>query len=788
MQSLDGSTRDTAHGFVRTHLPTLHQLVRTGQNGHFFKLIEKTFHLLNDLQFCCLPLNLRGLCVSHYVAAQTNEKHEEMAKLYDTWLDKESEAIEQEFGFIDDLPEEQVALISFVRQSIFTTLYEEQDKLKAQDPYHPFLSVCDANGEKNTEYYKYIEKREKATAELKKPLNQKKIRRFEGFQAQNLTNNGVQTAKLSTNEAELIDKTVAAVTQTFLNLSLEEPTKMDKDYFLFDLIQSKVALLQDEKALTNLEYSRRQTEEYIAKDIANDIWKAYSNKENKTFEQVYGFSLERMDPKLRSFRMTLRKIFYKLIYNEQPGEGFPFVSICNRNGVLNESYWIDMLNAQARRNNEKPSEDYCDLEKLPDCEIIRINSAPAQAKEDGITDSTNLRQTGAITPKFCRDVLASMKQFSTETKEYFTQSDTITGQNDPLKTIFLSTSLSLYEKIRLLQDEFSDTLAFTNYARGYSKGLLEKLNITYNPSASGLLVRINPTEQRKSQNLGKSREFTLLRKSGPIEPVEPKYPAASKPIAIRNPSSTDPETLLLRKSQNRETSIDFLRESSPTPYLEQAPFEDSSLEEDCSDFQKELAHIRKYKKRTPNSPIDSQHQELIECINVYACALKSLGQQLNKFGLLVHHFATGLKQQEDGRLQKIAAQALKNDDFGSSPRRRGSSIRKRAASPPSSTNRAIRPDFASPRASTGAILIPQLSISPPHRPLAKSPNDELHPPADVSPRIENMNPAKFVETANLCLLVQRVFMDVSQLLSSEICLTSSPQNSKPATEEEEYLL
>lgn len=175
------STELSTKSFVKEHLPSVYKLVKLGQYGTLFKLIEKSFCLLTELQLCGIPLQNRNICVRHYLDAETKSKMPQMQRLYSEWLESEAEYIEEAIGKEHVLTEKEKKLIPLVRQSIFTTLYEEQEALKSQDAFHPFLSICSEDGRQNERYYEYVLKVEQARGDKKQLAEEKKSPRSIGI-------------------------------------------------------------------------------------------------------------------------------------------------------------------------------------------------------------------------------------------------------------------------------------------------------------------------------------------------------------------------------------------------------------------------------------------------------------------------------------------------------------------------------------------------------------------------------------------------------------------------------
>lgn len=920
----NGSSQRDAQLFVKSKLPSIYKVVKLGQKSHFFKLIEKTFLLLNDLQFCCLPLQYRNLCVKHYIDFESKKKLNEMEREHEEWLENEAIYIEDAVGNLERLSTREKELLPFIRQSVFSAVYEEQAALKKHNAFAPFLSICNAEGNKNESYFEYIQKREKLLTDKKLGSNRRKIDRFDQFAKEELTKKGVNPAKLKTQEQALVDKTIAAVCEAMRKVTLED-TPTTRDYFLFDLAQTKLTVIKDASALEQLDETRKATELYTAKDLALETWKTYQKNEDKIFEELCGFKLDRMSPQLRDFRSTVRAITYRLIHEEQLKakvdhylyatfpyfydyvqmhkeylanfehsssddenqsqleafktdlrstidkllkqqyvevhiedyllqfftllptphnksseylrrakgaltesakqidtliivlhillchlekdkmkvaayktllelckkradftDDFPFISICNKKGELNEDYWIDKLNAKAKKNDERPLEDNCDLKAHTDYDIIRINTAPAQAMDDGKTDRTNLRKNGSVTPAFCKAVLQHVKMFSEDLYQKF---ESANPNNTPADTqedrmlsiaqaIMSSSNIRTEEKVIFLQHHYFDTLALTNNARGDTKRLLDKINIQVFTSGTTLLFNNGTSERRKSQTPGTPQEASL-RQSG--DQLLGKAPSASRPVQVRksNPE-TDNGRTMLKRSVNPMDLLVTKRKSSFSFEVADQSLDATKFDDDCVAFQKELDHIRAKIKHLDPSDINPAYEDIVAYISNYSIPLNLLGQQLNTFGSMLQHFAHGLQAEETARLNKLAEAILHGDPLASSPGRgdrKGGSFRspRRAtlsSSPPSFTkSRSFSIHERQTPSGVFATSIPalRLSCSPASAPPVPTEPQYIQ---DAQPHIPKMDPDKFIETSQLLLLMQRCVQDVAKLIRDDITLAT----------------
>ncbi len=739
--SPSGSPRvdDTIIQYARAKLPQTFQLIRRGQESNLFKVIEKTFEVLNDLQFQCLPHKYRALGTQHYIASQTRAKAEQMDQLYDEWLEKEQEYIELRLGYsFDELTDKELDLIPLIRQTIFSVLYQEQEELKAQDPFHAFLSIASIDGSKNSGYYPSL--MQVNQRDQNRSSAQQRAEKTNRLYEENLKERGYDFAKMSQRDKELVRASQAAFLEARLSVICDESQEMfyENISLQFEVLAAGVKSSSLSSTMTSWEEKRCQQDVVRAKDEADKKWALYAKREAVAFEQLYGYKLKNLSDDQRMFCNVVRSSIYQLIYEEQ-SEDLPFVSICNERGELNEEYWIDRLNAQARKNRETPIEEPWHFKDFRDYDVVRINTAPPKAKADGITDANRMRITGAVTPDFCRNVLESIRMYAQDVQKKVVSARTSAEVN--YNEVFGAEALTLDEKIIYLQNEFCEALAQTHYLRGHTQGVLNKLNIKVvlgEPSLGAKIV------QRKTRKSDADVAVGILRKSsGSL--FEPKQV---------------PERALLKKSQ---TPVEVSQQ------LESPRFDKSCFDQGCQRLDQEIQQLLSHTKSENVRGAITGDEEPREYFNTYAISLEYVSKELNRLICMLQSFAETLQAEETSRLAKRAAAKFKTKN------RRTSSIALR----PKSRSKLVAEGVAPLRTRSASLMVPKSSmtkVSPMQilRTSVSSPPEigtaEISPPG--SPRASDINPERFLETARLLSSARNLFIKAAEVISRETSLAS----------------
>lgn len=727
-------TEDALIQFARVKMPGTLHLVQRGQDSPYFKLIEKTFQLLNDLQFHCLPLKYRSLGIKHYIATETDKRRDEMEAIYNDWIDKEQAYIEQRVGSLEELTAEQQELIPRIRQSIFTALYHEQDARKKQDPFQPFFSICNAEGQKNASYHASL--MQAKTRQQTEKTHQERIKKITGLIDDHLAKKGIHIAKLQPDEKRLVQAAKIATVEARLKASYDETTGCPSDTiaFEFEMLKALSRGSPFATAFSSWEEVHAELEASQAKQLADKKWAEYSKKEESVFEELHGFAYNTLSEKEKAFYNGVRAAIYRVIYEEQAAD-LPFHSIYNKEGDLNEDYWIDKLDALAKKNRETPLEDHYALKHYTDYDVLRTNTAPPKTKADGITDDSRLRTTGAITPDFCAAVLTNIKQYARTIKQRVTPQTCVEPHPEANHTIFNAQSVTTEEKILFLLDEYCEALGHTHYIRGHTQMLLTKMNIKVllgQPSLSGII----PTELRKSRKSDADKTPGLLRKvSGNL--------AGKK---IESPS-------IIRKSPNPDPS---------TPAPLQGNQAESEFEKECHLFQEELKAARKISQRITEERVAGS-DDGIAYFRIYAISLKIMSAELKKLSNMLQDFAASLQTQ-------IAARQERNSSRITDQYRRNSSLRVRPRARPLVGDSTFEPPLRARSVSLmGAKNSPPILILPTSFPTGNtSATDSTDASPPDSPRVADMNPEKFAKNAALLLKLHTLFTEAHEMISAEV--------------------
>lgn len=709
---------DPLTNFAKSKMPGTLHLVQRGQESLYFKLIEKTFQLLNDLQFHCLPLKYRSLGIKHYIAAETEKKRQDMESLYNSWLDKEQLYIEELVGPLDDLTAEQEELIPRIRQSIFTALYIEQDERKKQDPFQPFVSICGISGQKNASYHASM-MQAKMQQQSEKSF-QDKIRKTGCYFEEFFQKKTINPAKLSAGEKQAALAAKIAITEARLKASYDEPQNCPSGdiTFQFQLLATMLRGSSFAANLSNWEEIHAQYEAAEVKLSADKKWSDYSKREEAVFEELHGFAISTFSAKEKTFYSCVRTAIYRVIYEEQ-ASGLPFHSICDKAGELNEEYWIDRLDALAKKNKETPLEDPHPLKHYTDYDVLRTNTAPPKTKADGITDDSRLRTQGAVTPDFCASVLASIKQCAKQ----ISQKAAGTQQ-----ALFNSTAITTEEKIIFLLNEYCETLAHTHYIRGLTQTMLTKMNIRVAlvpPSLSGMTA-------------------------GPLR-LSRKSDADKTPGLLRKMSGS-----LVEKKLGLDSPLQLRKSPIPDAGNQQAAQSEPEFEKECRLFQEELKTARKYVKLITDERIAGA-DEALEYFRIYAISLQVMANDLKTLSNMLQAFATSLQAQGAARQERHSVR-------GGSQSRRNSSMGIRPRSRPLLTESTFEPPLRTRSVSLMTKTIPMLSHIKSPEVAAGSP--DLSPPD--SPRIADMNPEKFTQKASALLQLHHLFIEVHDLIAAEV--------------------
>lgn len=462
--------------FVKQHLQhTFHVLAESHRNS-FFPLVQYTFGLLHDLQFTCLTSHDRSCGIHLFMTSQQKKNREEMEERYQQWTEKEKQYLRDAGYGLENLSQDQKNALQAARKVFFQLVHEEQKSLKESDPFLPFSSVWNAKGEKNADFALRW-----STHQMKKFKNSQMKGKNKAF----------------IDKVDLFFKAHLGEKKRYEALTQEQQLLADaaKESALKALLQTLYSdpetLLHDHTHIydTALSYDRSETRFFWenleklkidaqASLMLQERWTKCVQRENELLQPVYFMG------DFQKLVKDIRSIIFKIIDEEQQElsrdfPSLPFVSIYDQDGNLNLDFWIDHLDAKAKRNGERLP-DKVHLKDCCDYDIMRILHSPV---EEANTVGPTGKRNGLITPDFCHEILETMKEFYDLQKKKLGLRAT-TDDLEQLQAVFQDSKLSREEQILCFQNEFCDVLSTLHYLQGDSAIVLQRLNISFVQSIS----------------------------------------------------------------------------------------------------------------------------------------------------------------------------------------------------------------------------------------------------------------------------------------------------------------
>lgn len=260
---------------------------------------------------------------------------------------------------------------------------------------------------------------------------------------------------------------------------------------------------KEEMIKIKLKESEQRREAVLASKCEQESkikWEKYSRSEKELFVKIYESSIESLSSMEQNLLAKFKEAVWQVINEEQEENAkdfpsLPYVSIFNSLGELDDCYWINLLDAKAKRNGENPLPEPLPLGQYDDFEVAHIRNAPDSAAGGGVEDLKGMRQeTGGITPKYCDEILNSFLKHSEKVKDEATRlltSSTSDTDDNFHRVIYSHPQFTKEDRIRYLQNQFCTALCDLHYTRGESKLILKEMNITYIPIESGMLFEID---------------------------------------------------------------------------------------------------------------------------------------------------------------------------------------------------------------------------------------------------------------------------------------------------------
>jgi len=361
----------------------------------------------------------------------------ELRARHQEWKEKTKRGLEVALQGLSPFSEKEAELIATVRRTMYTLIYEEQSELKNLDPFCPYLSIVDGEGNRNIAYI----------SELMKSCQMVQHTRPIAKDREEVR--GCFKDLLHTKEKTLDDTTeevVALFCEALLNKLFSRETKLRYHHLLL----SSFVEQEDDAFLQS----------YIATYVANDRWEQFLLREKELFRVLFDFEYDALDERQKAIYASARKLFLGLINEEQKLHGMPFVSIYTQKGECNTNYWIEALDAASRKQRERPFADRRSLATYSDFDVIEVNSAPPKTDVDGITDITGTRE-GAVVRIFCEAVLHTLQELA-----------------KPLE----HTRKNFEEELTYFQNSYCQALVAINSMRGFTEEYAKKLKIPYAPA------------------------------------------------------------------------------------------------------------------------------------------------------------------------------------------------------------------------------------------------------------------------------------------------------------------
>ncbi len=709
--------------FVENHLPHTFRLIKDSNKSRFYRMIENTFALLHDLQFHCLTFKYRALGVSKFIASKKEEKMSEMKERFDQLIERENRYLAEEGYEFSTLSPEQTSIAQTTRLVIFRLIHEEQQALKEQDAFLPFLSIWNAQGEKNSQYKaQMLANQMKKFREIKKETMGKTnefIDRVESLFKEHLAEKKWSYQDLKKPEQLLADAAKESAFQALLKALYTEPNALFEDHS--HLYSTTISY---EKG-SNIQYWE-QLEELKQKTIASNLtrekWQKYSYRENELFEELYGYKRQNLSPEMQELALTVRTITFKIIYEEQeeigdPFPSLPFASIYDKDGGMNSDYWIDLLDAKTKRMGEKPPGEKIYLKECCDYDIMRILHAPPE--EEGTISTTGLRKNGALTPLFCDEVLQNLLKLSDHVKSKLDLNSNATD-SEHLQAIFQSNKLSREEQILCFQNEFCDVLSTMYYLQGDSASLFKLMKIHFKKISPRLLFLAE----------------------------DPTNKEGTKHDLFSEISSMEEECETIQK---------WMEESIRLPKIQTSPTK------------------RKQGKDEMNLLIDLVTSKMLG----YTGVLKMMAEQIGRLGNILNYFSMSLIDSSilvENPTPRTRKRNVSLDFAVISPRRRFHSLESLPELPPEIATIEKESKAVNKSSQKGSSTMPKLLIKSHHRASSSTTQSNspkkttgIHSPRITdSPRIGEMSPKKFAISSALCLRIQKFFENVAFVIDTEV--------------------
>lgn len=580
--------------FIKKSLPRTSKIINTDSTSNLLEFLEKVSHIHNNLQFQCLPVAARDLCVKNFNEMKQSEMSYKTEQIYEEWLNKEKITIYDTINNFDDLSDRDLSIIMITKEVIFELLYEEQDEFKKLYPTSKFLSIFNMYGERNLDYADKLSNQDIFLSNNNTKLTHEKVTKIIKYFKEFLDTKGIVYNKLSSSEKNLIDKSRISTLESFLKFLYEENRSIRKDHNLIlniintcesteDVINNSsptnIVTNSDENGLlaslkqSYFRLSARKSSngllpsnllpsnlspsgEYIIDEtsnsqysnpgsgvnsnnnstnnstnnsanssprdpniamntprrsgtprtnmlnsaksnyweilectiVANEKWTFYTQKEKKLFEEKFEYSIESLTEQEEEFRLKIRSIFFKLIYQEQLQNDAPFYSIFDRNTLLNKNYWINELDAKARLRKENPFGNYKDLKEYCDFDVITIHTGQITSTNTTNQDTTGIRTTGSIIKQYCDEILGYMNNINY---------DFITDPND--------------RQLITVQNQFCQSLSNVHFSRGLTNIIMKRINVDYKPTSPRLIVTYREPINNSFQNFCKNFKQDLTK-------------------------------------------------------------------------------------------------------------------------------------------------------------------------------------------------------------------------------------------------------------------------------------
>lgn len=498
---------------VSQHCGHMYQLIKEGESSRYVQFLQTVFQLLNNLHFHCLLPSLRTFGVTRYIVTETERQLPEMQALYDAWQVKEAQYL-KEYGFdLEKLNGSQTDLRECMRETVFELFFTEQIERAGTRPSEPFISIWDHQGRKNPEYSNFLvnlRRRKSHGKEKRNPLDPKAIEKIEKMYQATMGENGM---KKSTKETETGRLSVLEAHYQFLSQDSEahvEEALLLLEHILYLLKNGETKLSSQAKAqkiskwegelAQKTEQDKQKKEKRLLDKAVKEMtiqWNAFSKREEDIFESLYEEGFKSLSVQETDLVNAVKRSVYRVIHEEQAAitkkfGPLPFYSIFNPKGELNTRYWVDELDARARKNGEKPFEEYRSLDKFSDYDVVNARYSLQSTQLRG-QDARGMRlETGGIIPAFCEKIVnhmgvesGGMIKTAAErlAKPGGASQQSITDKSELYEAIFAGEEFTLEEKMKVFVNAFCQALVNVHYMRGETQKFCALMGDHYqNPS------------------------------------------------------------------------------------------------------------------------------------------------------------------------------------------------------------------------------------------------------------------------------------------------------------------